>query len=109
MSLSSYMAMNNEMTPRSRPIGPAPNLSFFSCLVFWGMYNFLVPPSDDFGDWATPKEPTVGHFFLRFQAHGPLSVGFVVIRDSLADLAKTRCRPARGNESPAGAFRPAPP
>ena len=22
-----------------------------------------VPLSDDFGDWATPKEPTAGHFF----------------------------------------------
>src|SRR5713226_953360 len=63
MSLSCYKARNNETTSRSRPIRPTPNLSFFSCLVSWGMYNFLVPPSDDFGDWATPKEPTVGHFF----------------------------------------------
>ena len=48
---------------RSRTITLNLNLSFFSCLAFGGVYNFLVPPSDDFGDWATPKEPTVGHFF----------------------------------------------
>jgi hypothetical protein len=28
--------------------------------TIWG-----VPLTDDFGDWATPKKPTAGHFFLR--------------------------------------------
>jgi len=37
---------------------------FFSCLAIFKQYNFSVPPADDFGDWATPKEPTVGHFFF---------------------------------------------
>ena len=27
------------------------------------MYYSIVPLDDDFGDWATPKESTAGHFF----------------------------------------------
>jgi hypothetical protein len=26
---------------------------------------FFVPLDGEFGDWATPKESTAGHFFLR--------------------------------------------
>ena len=28
-------------------------------------YILFVPLGDDFGDWATPKKSTAGHFFLR--------------------------------------------
>jgi hypothetical protein len=52
--------------------------SFFTCLLFPTVYNFFVPPADDFGDWATPKEPTVGHFFAQSKPTGGSPWAFFV-------------------------------